>query len=264
MDQPINIDSNRLSLCTLASGSKGNSIYVSDGRTRILVDAGLSATEIQRRMQAVDLDPHALDGLVVSHEHSDHTQGIGVLSRRYRLPVYLSRATLKAAFRLGKLHEYHHFNCGETFQLNTLRIHPFSITHDASDPAGFRISQHGKQIGIATDMGRATAMVADQLSRCNIIVLEANHDLRMLADGPYPWHLKQRIRSRNGHLSNLESKDLLVQIENSNLKYVILAHLSETNNSAEMALSEFAPVISASGIRVIVAEQHRPGPLLII
>jgi phosphoribosyl 1,2-cyclic phosphodiesterase len=95
-------------------------------------------------------------------------------------------------------------------------------------------------------------------------VLEANHDLRMLADGPYPWHLKQRIRSRNGHLSNLESKDLLVQIENSNLKYVILAHLSETNNSAEMALSEFAPVISASGIRVIVAEQHRPGPLLII
>jgi phosphoribosyl 1,2-cyclic phosphodiesterase len=264
MPEPVVGSQERLQICTLASGSKGNSIYISDGRTRLLVDAGLSAAEIRRRMHAVDLDPGRLDGLIVSHEHSDHTQGIGVLSRRYQLPVYLTRATLAAANRLGRLHEHHHFRCGETFRLNTLKIHPFSITHDARDPAGFRISRPGKQIGIATDMGKATTMVADHLSQCNLIVLEANHDLKMLADGPYPWHLKQRIRSRNGHLSNLESKDLLARIQHSNLKYVILAHLSETNNTAEAALSEFASVIAASGVRVIVAEQHRPGPLLSI
>ena len=253
-----------LKLCTLASGSKGNSIYISDGQTRLLVDAGLSAVEIQRRMQAVGLDPNSLDGLIVSHEHSDHTQGIGVLSRRYKLPVYLTRATMTAAYRLGKLHRFHHFHCGERFKINTLEIHPFSISHDARDPAGFTISSDGKHIGIATDLGKATAMVADHLSRCGIIVLEANHDLTMLENGPYPWHLKQRIRSRNGHLSNLESKDLLVRIQNSDLKYVILAHLSETNNTAEKALSEVTTGITISGARIIVADQYQPGPVLSI
>ena len=242
-----------LTLCTLASGSKGNSIYISDGQTRLLVDAGLSAAEIQKRMLALELDPHDLDGLIVSHEHSDHTQGIGVLSRRYKLPVYLTQATRKAASRLGKLHQTHHFHCGEAFKINTLMVHPFSISHDARDPAGFTISGKGKQIGIATDLGKATAMVADHLRRCGIIVLEANHDLKMLADGPYPWHLKQRIRSRNGHLSNLESRDLLMQIQSADLKYVILAHLSETNNTADKALSEVTSAMSASKIRIVVA-----------
>ena len=251
-----------LSLCTLASGSKGNSIYISDGQTRLLVDAGLSAAEIQRRMSAVGLDPQGLDGLIVSHEHSDHIQGIGVLSRRYKLPVYLTRATMQAAYRLGKLHEYQHFQCGEAFSVKTLEIHPFSISHDAQDPAGFTVSRNGKQIGIATDLGKATAMVADHLSRCGIIVLEANHDLKMLENGPYPWHLKQRIRSRAGHLSNLESRKLLVQIQHSNLRYIVLAHLSETNNTADKALAEVSSAESLANTRIVVADQHQPGPIL--
>ena len=254
----------RLSLCTLASGSKGNSIYISDGQTRLLVDAGLSAAEIQRRMSAIGLDPQDLDGLIVSHEHSDHVQGIGVLSRRYKLPVYLTRTTMQAAYRLGKLHAHHHFQCGEAFRVKTLEIRPFSISHDAKDPAGFTISRNGKQIGIATDLGKATAMVADHLRRCGIIVLEANHDLKMLENGPYPWHLKQRIRSRSGHLSNLESRDLLVQIQHSKLKYIVLAHLSETNNTADKALTEVSSAASLSNTRIVVADQHQPGPILSI
>ena len=260
----LNDESNTLSLCTLASGSRGNSIYISDGQTRLLVDAGLSATEIQRRMQAVHLSPEALDGLIVSHEHSDHVQGIGVLSRRFKLPVYLSQATRKAAFRLGKLHACHHFECGAPFKVKTLNVHPFSISHDATDPAGFTIASNGKSIGIATDLGKTTAMVNDHLSGCAMIVLEANHDPTMLEQGPYPWHLKQRIRSRIGHLSNLESKNLLAQIHHRDLKYVILAHLSETNNTAEKAYSEVAAAIAHAKVRVIVAGQHRPGPILSI
>lgn len=262
MTEPAIEGSTTLTLCTLASGSRGNSIYISDGQTRILVDAGLSAVEIQRRMRLIGLNPEQLDGLIVSHEHSDHIQGIGVLSRRYRLPVYLTRQTGEAARRLGRLHELHHFECGVPFQINSLGIRPFTISHDASDPSGFTVARDGKRIGIATDLGKPTAMVIDHLSRCEMVVLEANHDLKMLEEGPYPWHLKQRIRSRNGHLSNHDSKKLLGQIQNARLKYVILAHLSETNNTAEKALTDVAPAVSRPNTRVVVAEQWRPGPML--
>ena len=264
MTEPARLTPPTLTLCTLASGSRGNSIYISDGQTRILVDAGFSAAEIQRRMCLVGLNPARLDGLVVSHEHSDHIQGIGVLSRRFRLPVYLTKQTGKAARRLGRLHKLHHFECGVSFQINSLRVHPFTISHDASDPAGFTVARDGKRIGIATDLGKSTAMVVDHLSRCELVVLEANHDLRMLEEGPYPWHLKQRIRSRSGHLSNHDSKKLLGQIRNARLKYVILAHLSETNNTAEKALTDIAPAVSWPNTRVLVAEQNRPGPILLI
>ena len=264
MTEPKIDEQGTLTLCTLASGSKGNSIYISDGRTRLLVDAGLSATEIQRRMQAVGLSAKSLDALIVSHEHSDHIQGIGVLSRRYKLPVYLSRGTYEAANRLGKLFAHTYFQCGSPFHVNTLEVHPFSISHDASDPAGFTVASNGKRIGIATDLGKATAIVNDHLSGCGLIVLEANHDPRMLEEGPYPWYLKQRIRSRSGHLSNQESKDLLSKIQHEQLQYVILAHLSETNNTAQKAYSEVIRAIQTSGAKVIVAGQNRPGPILSI
>ena len=264
MNEHLIHESDTLTLCTLASGSRGNSIYISDGQTRLLVDAGLSAKEIQRRMQAVGLNPSELDGLIVSHEHSDHIQGIGVLSRRYKLPVYLTHATYLAAARLGKLHGSHHFQCGSPFQIGTLKVHPFSISHDAKDPAGFTIGRNGKRIGIATDLGKATVMVSDHLSGCGLIVLEANHDSRMLEEGPYPWHLKQRIRGRSGHLSNLESRNLLAQIQHAHLKYVVLAHLSETNNTAEKAFSEVASAIPHLTAKILVANQDQPGPLLTI
>ncbi|MBT8340037.1 MAG: MBL fold metallo-hydrolase [Desulfatitalea sp.] len=233
---PLSTDS-ALRLCVLASGSKGNAIYVSDGRTALLVDAGLSGIEIERRMAAVGLQPSALTAIVVSHEHSDHVRGVGVLSRRYQLPVYMSAATAQACgSKLGRLHAMHPFVIGKRFTIDDLVLHPFATSHDAEDPAGFTIAQNGRKIGIATDLGIATGMIKEHLKSCELLVLEANHDPVMLIDGPYPWPLKQRIQSRSGHLSNQDSGDLLADIHHDGLRHVVLAHLSETNNTPQIAL----------------------------
>ena len=247
----------RLALCVLASGSKGNAIYVSDGRTTILVDAGLSGREIERRLDSQGLRARDLSALILSHEHADHTQGVGVLSRRYRLPVYITRKTDRAAFRLGKIAEKKYFECGETFQIAGLDIHPFSLSHDAEDPAGFTICSNGLKLGIVTDLGVVTSVVREHLKGCHALILEANHDDDMLINGPYPWPLKQRIRSRLGHLSNSDSSGLLSELLHDRLQHVVLAHLSETNNTPEEAVKMVSPTLRGSDTRLHVAHQHR-------
>jgi phosphoribosyl 1,2-cyclic phosphodiesterase len=239
----------------LASGSKGNSIYVSDGRTAILVDAGLSGIEIERRLKSRDLCPESLDAIVVSHEHEDHIRGVGVLSRRYGLPVYVSAKTAAASPRLKNLKNAIAFDCGTSFKINTLNIHPFSISHDAADPAGFTIALNQKKIGIATDLGIATAMVRHHLQSCDLLILEANHDPEMLINGPYPWHLKQRVNGRTGHLSNQDSRILLEEIQHHKLQHVILAHLSETNNTPEKALAEVCRAVNPLYTQLTVSSQ---------
>lgn len=251
-----------LSVCVLASGSKGNAIYISDGTCSILVDAGLSGKAIELRMHERGLDPSALTAVLVSHEHSDHIQGVGVLSRRYRLPVYIAKNTLKAAPQLGKLHEVNHFECGQGFSIGKLSIHPFSISHDAADPVGFTFQQNGTKIGIATDLGIATTMVKENLKSCSLLILEANHDPNMLINGPYPWPLKQRIKSRSGHLSNQDSKVLLSEIQHDRLKHVVLAHLSETNNTPETAYQTVSEGITRCRVHLSVALQDRCGELI--
>ena len=256
-----------LSVCILASGSKGNAIYVEDGQTAILVDAGLSGVEIRRRMEAAGLDISRLNAIVVSHEHNDHVRGVGVLARRYDLPVYISPGTAKgAAGMLGRIDKLMSIEIGRTFSINGLAVHPFSTSHDARDPAGFTIAANDRKIGIATDLGIATGMVKQHLKTCGLLVLEANHDPRMLIEGPYPWPLKQRIQSRNGHLSNQASRDLLGEIKHSGLCHVILAHLSETNNTPEKALSAVEQALASqdSHIRLHVACQDRCSDLLIL
>ncbi len=255
-----------LSVCVLASGSKGNAIYVGDGRTAILVDAGLSGIEIQRRMQAADLAIESLDAIVVSHEHSDHIRGVGILARRYNLPIYISPATAAvAATQLGRVDEIRHFEIGQSFTIDGLIIHPFATAHDAKDPAGFTIGQNGRKIGIATDLGIATGMVKQHLRECSVLVLEANHDPTMLTEGPYPWPLKQRIKSRNGHLSNENSRDLLAEIKHEGLCHVILAHLSETNNTPQKALNAVQEALSADdAIKLQVACQERCSDLVVL
>jgi phosphoribosyl 1,2-cyclic phosphodiesterase len=234
-------------VCMLASGSRGNAIYLSAGRTAILFDAGLSGKELERRMLERQISPAALTAIVVSHEHSDHIRGVGVLSRRYKLPVYISPATGQAAApQLGRLHQIQSFQCGDSFSVNDLVIHPFSISHDAEDPAGFTVSRNGSKIGIATDLGVATGMVIQHLQRCDMLILESNHDPQMLIEGPYPWHLKQRIKGRSGHLSNTDAMQLLKEIQHSRLACVILAHLSEQNNHPELALQTVRRAMEAA------------------
>ncbi len=251
-----------LAVCNLASGSKGNATYISDGETSILVDAGLSGIELQRRLISRNLAPEELDAIIVTHEHSDHVRGAGILSRRFNLPVYINQKTEAAAPGLGSPHEFRSFDCGTTFSIGNLTIHPFSISHDAQDPAGFTIGRNGTRMAIATDLGIATAMVKEHLKHCALLVLEANHDPQMLETGPYPWPLKQRIQSRVGHLSNSDSKILLHELQHDNLQHVILAHLSEINNTPQKAFDEVVQALTRSKAQLTVADQYSSGPVI--
>ena len=247
---------NPLSVSVLASGSRGNATYISDGCTAILIDAGLSGVELQRRMAGKGLDPNSLDAILVSHEHTDHIQGVGVLSRRFDLSVYINDGTRQAAgVALGKLSGVCPFICGHAFTIGTLAIHPFSISHDAEDPVGFTISSNGAKVGLATDLGIATGVVKTHLMACDILILEANHDPQMLIDGPYPWPLKQRIRGRSGHLSNDDAALLLESLQHDRLAHVILAHLSEENNTPEKARQTVKTVLNGARVKLHVASQ---------
>jgi len=180
---------------------------------------------------------------------------VGVLSRRFDLPVFINRKTHAAVPQLGKIKDLRDFDCGTSFAVDQFSIHPFSISHDAQDPSGFTFQHNGKKIGIATDMGIATGMVKTHLADCNFLILEANHDPVMLQNGPYPWPLKQRIKSRTGHMSNEGSKALLEELRHSRLEHVILAHLSQTNNTPERALSVVGQALVHSKIGLSVALQ---------
>ena len=256
-------DEFQVAVCSLASGSKGNAIYISDGTTSILIDAGLTGVEIERRLTSRGLSPHDLSGIIVSHEHIDHIRGVGVLSRRYNLPVYLNDKTNMAATdTLKSIKSQKAFICGRTFSINGLAFHPFSISHDAEDPVGFTVTCNHTKIGIATDLGLATGMVKQHLKNCDLLLLESNHDITMLEKGPYPWPVKQRIKSRTGHLSNEESRLLLSELKHENLKHVILGHLSETNNTPEKALSHVGTALSGCKAQLNVAVQNQCGGMI--
>ena len=254
-----------ITVCPLASGSRGNSIYLSNGTTSILIDAGLSGIELQRRMQARGLFPDRLDAIVVSHEHTDHIHGAGVLSRRYKLPVYMTEKTRHALpAAVGKIADIRQFAAGRPFAIDGLRIEAFSVSHDASEPSGFIFSGNGLKIGLATDLGIATSLVRERLRGCRLLILESNHDRRMLEEGPYPWPLKQRIQSRLGHLQNEASRDLLGALVHDGLTHVILAHLSQTNNTPEKALTAVAPVLNGRRTTLTVALQDVPGHPIVV
>jgi phosphoribosyl 1,2-cyclic phosphodiesterase len=160
------------------------------------------------------------------------------------------------------LHETKSFECGQTFRISNLTIHPFSISHDAEDPVGFTIGQNGTTIAIATDLGIATSMVKEHLKHCALLILEANHDPHMLENGPYPWPLKQRIKGRTGHLSNTSSKILLKELQHEKLQHVILAHLSEVNNTPQLAYAEVATALTRCSAQLYVADQRTSSPVI--
>jgi len=249
-------------ICPLASGSKGNSLFVSCCNSSVLIDAGLSGIETERRLSAINIDPESLTAIVITHEHSDHVKGAGILSRRFHIPVYISKKTWQAAPNLGKIEDLRFFECGTPFEINQILITPFSISHDAKDPAGLTMEYNGHKIGIATDLGIATSLVKEHLKNSHILYLESNHDLEMLINGPYPWHLKQRIKGRTGHLSNIDAKVLVSELKTDQLKHVILAHLSEENNCPKKAALEVSKSLNASDIVLHVAGPDQPGKLI--
>jgi phosphoribosyl 1,2-cyclic phosphodiesterase len=248
----------------LASGSSGNSFLLQCNGAAILVDAGLSGKQMIEKLGVAGLDPESLKGILVSHGHVDHIRGVGVLSRKYRLPVLMNRATWTAVqATVGRVHSLEYFETGRIFEFAGYRIHPFSVPHDCADPVGFRISLGSARVGIATDLGATTGLVTSLLTGLHCVILESNHDPQMLRDGPYPWELKQRIRSRLGHLSNDESAQLLGRIFTDELQAVILAHMSQTNNRVELALecarSSLREFLAHSG-KLFCALQDEVGP----
>lgn len=220
-------------VCLLASGSKGNAIFVETPETGLLLDAGLSARELNLRLEQIGGGGEKLHGLLVSHEHHDHCRGVGPLARRYQLPVFMHAQTRSALPKLGRIDDHREFECSERFCYRDLEIEPIPLTHDAEMTVGYVISTSQGKIGVVTDLGLATRLVVDRLQQCRVLVLESNHDEELLRDGPYPWHLKQRIRSRHGHLSNKDCAALLEQLLWPGLEAVFLAHMSETNNTPE-------------------------------
>jgi len=252
-----------LTVCALASGSRGNALYIADGETAVLVDVGLPSKEIVRRMSSVGLSPKTLKAILVSHEHGDHIRGVGVLARRFGLSVHIAPETLDAAGdMLGHLPDVQHFEPGTPFRVHSLSVHPFSISHDAANPVGFTIGRGAKRVGIATDLGIPTHLVKSHLETCDILILEANHDPDLLMNGPYPWHLKQRIRGRTGHLSNAQSRDLLREVMSERVRHIVLGHLSEQNNTPQHALTTVGEALQGRDVRLTLACQHTCGELI--
>jgi phosphoribosyl 1,2-cyclic phosphodiesterase len=316
----------------LASGSKGNSTVVTGGHTRILVDAGLSCRELFKRMTAVGEDPATLDAIIVTHEHQDHVNGLGVTARKLGIPVYFTEATHRAwmrwltprrqmtyaqwleqcrqqaaarqaeaepvececddaeseaaeaataesaaveeAAKPGPakpespkpdptwLPSVQYFQAGKSFQIGDIAVSPFTIPHDATDPVGFVFEAEGVRMALATDLGYVPPNVKAQLKKLDLLMLESNHDLEMLRDGPYPWQVKQRVLSRVGHLSNDAAAEFLEAGYDGQATYVILGHLSESNNlpelarvAAERALSSHASLLAN---RLMLADQVQP------
>lgn len=248
-------------VCLLASGSKGNVIYVETAESRLLIDAGLSAREIGRRLNLIGACADNLDAMLVTHEHRDHCRGLGPAARRWHLPVHVHHATRGALPDVGVLADTVEFDSGDRFCLRDLEVETVPVTHDAVAPTGFILTTAEGKIGIVTDLGLATRLVADRFQGCRALVLESNHDEEMLRDGPYPWPLKQRIRSRHGHLSNRESAELLQTLYWDGLEAVFLAHLSETNNAphlAERCAREVLAGHAAEGVQLVVGSQDCP------
>ena len=227
-------------LCSIASGSSGNCIYIGDDTTHLLVDTGISKKRIEEGLKALDIKGEELNGILITHEHIDHVQGLGVFSRKYEIPVYATKGTIQGIRNLkslGKIPEglLHEITVDETFKLGDMEVQPFSISHDAREPSGYRVENGGKAAAVATDLGMYDDYIVEHLRNLNAVVLEANHDIHMLEVGPYPYPLKQRVMGDKGHLSNELSGRLLCDILHDKLQSVILGHLSKENNYAELA-----------------------------
>lgn len=247
----------------LGSGSKGNAVYIESKKTGVIIDAGFSGKQLGTRLTAIGKDIDCVNAVLLTHEHNDHITGAGVISRRMKIPVFANAGTFEgAASKLGKLHQKNEFTTGEQVTFQDLQIRSFRTLHDTNDPVGFVISDGQHSIGYCTDTGKVTHLMAARLLECNALILEFNHDLEMLKNGPYPLALQQRVRSSHGHLANVDAADFLKQLLSDRLQYVILAHLSETNNLPEIAHRAAQKAAQSSQCKLVIASQNTPTPVI--
>ncbi|ALP52407.1 MBL fold metallo-hydrolase [Candidatus Tenderia electrophaga] len=241
---------------SLGSGSRGNGTLVEAGATLVLLDCGFSIAQVEARMARLGKTPADLSAIVVTHEHGDHIKGVGPLARRYQIPVWMTPGTARHR-RLGALPQLCHFNSHSRFAIDDLELSPYPVPHDAREPAQFVFGDGKVRIGILTDVGCWTPHIEEQLSRCDALILECNHDSDLLLHGGYPAALKQRVGGRHGHLSNRQAADLLGRLNTGKLQHLIAAHLSEENNQPQLARDALAAVLGCSGDWIGVADQEQ-------
>ncbi len=227
-------------LCSIASGSSGNCIYVGSETAHLLVDAGISGRRTESGLRELGLTPGEIDGILVTHEHADHISGLGVIVRKYEIPVYATAGTIEAMRSNGNLgmldaELFHEVKEDQKFTIKDLTVNPMHISHDAAQPVGYRISYGNKRVAVCTDLGVYNDYTVECLKGMDALLLEANHDVNMLQVGPYPYYLKKRILGDRGHLSNESSGQLLCRILHDGLRAVFLGHLSKENNLPELA-----------------------------
>ena len=250
-----------MKVCVLGSGSEGNATLVFSDNAALLVDAGFSAKELEKRLSLINFNPEDIDAILISHEHSDHIKGASVFARRYNTRVYLSQGTAKNSngFAKGRGISKTVIVPEETFHVGDLEVEPFAVPHDAAEPVAFSIRRGGKNVIVLTDIGCVTVRAVEKLRKATLAVLESNHDPEMLRNGPYPWHLKERISGKLGHLSNDQCSELLEHAGSNGLKTVIFAHLSRTNNDADIVRSAAESIFNGHGVDYEVASQYEPG-----
>jgi phosphoribosyl 1,2-cyclic phosphodiesterase len=253
-----------LRLAVLGSGSGGNAVVIESAGRRILLDAGFSCRELETRLKAVGISPSSLQALILTHEHIDHSRGAGRLAKRHKLPVYATAGTLEG-IRLPAGTPTVVLRSGEPCEAAGFLVEPFTLPHDAREPVGFMVQDGaGRRVGLAADLGSRTQLAWARLGELDALLLETNHDLDMLRNGPYPWSLKQRVAGRHGHLSNREAAEGLAELLCDRLRQVVLYHLSRTNNLPALAAAAIGEVLDRerSGARLTLCDQFQPTPWL--
>lgn len=246
-------------LCSIASGSSGNCVYVGSDATHLLMDVGISGKRTEAGLNALGLSMRDIDGICITHEHADHISGLGAIARKYGLPIYATAGTIAAireSASLGKIDEalFHAIVPDERFTVKDITVYPMRISHDAADPVAYRMSHDGKKIGVITDLGCYSDYTVACLQGLDFLYLEANHDVRMLEAGPYPYYLKRRILGERGHLSNEAAGRLLGLLMHDKLQAVALGHLSKENNLPELAYESVRVEVALSQRRHQVSD----------
>ena len=263
-----------MKFCSLYSGSSGNSIFIASDNAKVLIDAGLAGKKIDEALKHIGEEASSIDGIFITHEHIDHIKGVGVLSRKYDIPIYANDNTWAVMEKnIGKIKEHNIriMDRRSSITINDLEIRSFNIPHDAIAPVGYTVSSAGKNASVVTDFGVFTEEIRDNIIDSDIILLESNHDVNMLRMGPYPYKLKLRVLGENGHLSNEDCGSAIVSLlKNDKKKQIVLGHLSGTNNHPDLAYQTVVDVLSANGIRpgddviLQLASRHNPSEIILL
>jgi len=252
-----------MKFASLGSGSNGNGLVVEKNSTRLLLDCGFGLRDAILRLEKLKVSPDELSGILITHEHEDHASGAYKLANKYNIPVWLTHGTHKMIERLLPKHHQsspkfkaHIIDSHEPFSIGEIEVTPFPVPHDAREPVQYLFSDGAKKLGVLTDTGCSTPHIEAMLSGCHGLVLECNHDLDLLMQGPYPWSLKQRVSGRLGHLDNITAANILKKLDNSHLQHLIAAHLSEKNNSPDLAKNALSNVLNCENEWIGIADQE--------